>query len=178
LCGVFSSVYDVGGWYRVTKSWRLKGPALLFDVSLKILRDGWFSEPAVRFKFPLGFARWRKYGTPWTGGPKVYVERDFPPLSGEQWQTWDELNQFVPDWVEFAGNGTVRVTQSGAGLAQPDFAMEQNEGQTLSYDGAPLGEFAMAWMEWWGGNPPAPDRYRPMAAGTAWSRNYLVEASA
>jgi len=181
-------VYDgVTRWYTVSKIWTLKTDGLYLNVSMTIRNTGWFSEPSIRFKFARGleFDSWKKYGTPWNSAIKTTDElsgiRALLPADGSDYcQSWDSRNMFIADWVQFSDSPfgiTIRVTQNGAGLNMPDAVMEQSIGQIRYGDGMPLGEYAILFTEFWGGNPPTGDRYRPMNAGAVWQHGYKLEVN-
>lgn len=174
-------------WYSITKVWTLRADGLLLDVTWRIRKAGWFSEPAMRFKFQRGLAfdSWRKYGTPWNSTAKTIAAKTgllslFPADGSGFYECWCPDNQFIADWAEFTDSPsgiTMRVSQTGTGLNYPDAILEQSVGQISYADGLPLGEYAFCFADFWGGNPPTGERYRSLAAGTTWQHGYFLQVN-
>jgi len=181
-------------WYRITKHWTVKQDgAVQLQITWNTLADGWFSEPAVRFNWDRNklWDRWHKYGYNWGSTPsnKYLLGTDnlasYLPSSLSSGQvvylSWDVLNQFFAEFISLEGSpdgSLVTVSGSlgfGAGALQ-DHTLEQSVGELMEGSNL-IGAYAMAWMEWWGGNPPNGTRYQFLSANTSWNDNFTIAFS-
>jgi hypothetical protein len=189
-----SITYDVKNqytgvaWYRITKDWiAYPDGRLALTTNRNFLRDGYISEPGTVFSWDKrgGWTRFEKYGHQWgesNSYNKLISINDINNVDGE---TWDTLNMFYPRWVRLAGSQsapdiTVEAVggfdssglfnlgrslwngQSGATMEQSVFGTSQ------------VTAYAMAWLGWWGGNPPTGARYRHVTAQTSITDNYTI----
>ena len=174
-------------WLRVAKNW-IAYPDGRLDLSITrtFMRGGYVSEPATCFTWNKngGWTRFEKYGYNWgqDQSPKMISIDGIDQINN---MTWDKLNMFYPLWVRLAGSAIapdITVAAVGglqsSGLynlgqtvwnGQPGATMEQ------SVFGIPLvTAYSMAWMGWWGGNPPQGNRYRFVPAEASETDNYQI----
>lgn len=179
-------------WYRAIKTWTVKQDGSIhLNVDWTVLESGYFSEIAIRsdWSYFAGWNRFSKYGKDWwPQGSPSYLLGAYG-IDTKTAECWDSLNTFHPDWVSFtgsevaptlvmsadnngqgfAGSGSYQLgTELFGSIANPTMeqcSMRPNQS---------VGAHGMAWMAWWGGNPPKGDRYKWVDAGTQWSDSYKI----
>lgn len=183
-----------GYWYEVEKKWIVEPNGLIkLSVTRTILSNGYFSEPAIRMNWSgessVGWNRYVKYGRDWSRPDNPLYYRNISDLSEEDGNCWNNFNRFHPDWIAMTGSEiapSVKVIADNNGLGFTGSG-SYNLGKSIwgrgagssleqcSYRRQQVSSYGIGWYAWWGGNPPAEDRYKFMAAGTSWTDTFKIE---
>ena len=177
-------------WYEVTKNWTAYPDGqITLSESRRFLHGGYISEPRTTFTWNKngGWKSFEKYGYDWgqnQTASKLVTINGIDQVNGE---TWDALNRFYPLWARLAGSTTAPdITVEAVGGIQasglynlgqtvwngpPGATMEQS---VYSNPNPKVTAYAMAWMGWWGGNPPDGSRYRFVPSQTTLADNYEI----
>lgn len=177
-------------WYQVTKNWiAYPDGHLELGISRKFLRSGYISEPRTTFTWNKngGWTSFEKYGYGWGQNQSESRLVTINGIENVDGETWNALNMFYPLWVRLAGSSTapdITVEATGgfqsSGLyslgqavwnGPPGATMEQS---VYSNPSPQVTAYAMAWMGWWGGNPPDGSRYRLVPSQTTITDNYQI----
>jgi len=175
-------------WYRITKHWTVYPDGRLsLTINRNFLREGYISEPGTVFSWDKrgGWSRFEKYGHQWGESDASDKMLSIDGIDNVDGQTWDTLNMFYPRWVRLAGSQsapdiTVEAVDGfeSSGLfnlgrtlwnGQSGATMEQSV-----YSTSQVTAYAMAWVGWWGGNPPNGSRYRHVTGNTSITDNYTI----
>lgn len=179
-------------WYRAVKTWTVKQDGSIYlNVDWSVLRSGYYSEISVRsdWSYFAGWNRFSKYGKDWSSeaNPKYLLGSN--GIESKTAECWNSLNAFHPDWVSltgsaiaptlvmsadndgqgFAGSGLYQLGKQLFGSAANPIAEQCTHRANQS-----VGAHGLAWMSWWGGNPPTGHRYRWVDAGTEWSDSFVI----
>ena len=175
-------------WYRITKDWiAYPDGRLSLSINRIFLRDGYISEPGTVFSWDKrgGWTRFEKYGHQWGESDASNKMISINGIDNVDGQTWDKLNMFYPRWVRLAGSQSapdLTVEAVGgfdnSGLFNLGWSLWNGQsGATMEqsvYSTSQVTDYAMAWVGWWGGNPPNGSRYRHVNAQTSITDNYTV----
>lgn len=175
-------------WYQITKEWvAYPDSHLNLTINRKILRDGYISEPGTVFSWDKrgGWTRFEKYGHQWGEGDASDKMISINGIDSVDGETWDSLNMFYPRWVRLAGSQSapdITVEAVGGFESSGLFNLGRSlwngpSGATMEqsvFGTSQVTAYAMAWLGWFGGNPPNGSRYRHVTAQTSITDNYTV----
>lgn len=183
-----------GYWYQVAKEWKIEpGGMIRLAVTMTVLSDGYFSEPAIKANMShyVGWDRYVKFGRDWHDTISAGYLLGHDGIPDGNGSCWDELNQFHPDWFAYLGSPEApifKMTADNDGLgfrnsgsyklglsAKGGSSLEQCSTEIEAGTLGTIGANAIAWFAWWGGNPPQGNRYAFLRQGTTWTDTFKIE---